>query len=132
MFCPKCKSEYRSGFTSCAVCEVPLVDHLESDSGIPKATHPTNLRIIPPDVGEEVSDDTIDTNCPACGEDLAQNKETCPHCGLSLIFDHDKAQEEKAHIENRVKSWERVESRKKLLLLLLFAFGIFMIYLFLS
>ena len=25
MFCPKCKSEYRSGFVTCADCKVPLV-----------------------------------------------------------------------------------------------------------
>jgi hypothetical protein len=25
MFCPKCRTEYRKGFTTCADCEVPLV-----------------------------------------------------------------------------------------------------------
>jgi hypothetical protein len=28
MFCPKCGSEYRVGFTECAECAVPLVDAL--------------------------------------------------------------------------------------------------------
>jgi hypothetical protein len=28
MFCPKCKAEYRSGFTRCSDCEVDLVEHL--------------------------------------------------------------------------------------------------------
>jgi hypothetical protein len=28
MFCPKCKTEYREGFTQCADCNVPLVDEL--------------------------------------------------------------------------------------------------------
>jgi hypothetical protein len=28
MFCPKCKSEYRAGFTRCSDCSVPLVDRL--------------------------------------------------------------------------------------------------------
>jgi len=34
MYCPKCKGEYREGFTQCADCQVPLVDELpqpESD-----------------------------------------------------------------------------------------------------
>ncbi len=29
MWCPKCKSEYREGFTECPVCQVPLVETLE-------------------------------------------------------------------------------------------------------
>lgn len=28
MFCPKCRTEYRQGFTECADCKVPLVDEL--------------------------------------------------------------------------------------------------------
>ena len=28
MFCPKCRTEYRKGFTTCADCEIPLVDEL--------------------------------------------------------------------------------------------------------
>ncbi|MFW6134234.1 MAG: DUF2007 domain-containing protein [Elusimicrobiota bacterium] len=28
MFCPKCKAEYREGFTVCAECQVPLVEEL--------------------------------------------------------------------------------------------------------
>ncbi len=31
MFCPKCKAEYRSGFTVCADCDVPLVDKLPKE-----------------------------------------------------------------------------------------------------
>jgi hypothetical protein len=29
MFCPKCKAEYREGFTSCSDCNIPLVPELE-------------------------------------------------------------------------------------------------------
>jgi hypothetical protein len=32
MICPKCKTEYRAGFTKCADCDVDLVDRLESSS----------------------------------------------------------------------------------------------------
>ena len=28
VFCPKCKAEYREGFTVCADCGVPLVETL--------------------------------------------------------------------------------------------------------
>jgi len=31
MFCPKCKAEYRAGFTVCADCGVPLVDKLPEE-----------------------------------------------------------------------------------------------------
>lgn len=30
-WCPKCKSEYREGFTECATCHVPLVDELPEE-----------------------------------------------------------------------------------------------------
>ena len=29
MFCPKCKAEYREGFTECADCNIPLVADLQ-------------------------------------------------------------------------------------------------------
>ncbi len=35
MFCPKCKAEYREGFTECADCQVPLVNELPSESPEP-------------------------------------------------------------------------------------------------
>jgi len=28
MYCPKCRSEYREGFTKCADCDVPLINEL--------------------------------------------------------------------------------------------------------
>jgi len=31
MFCPRCKAEYRSGFTRCSDCDVELVDQLPPD-----------------------------------------------------------------------------------------------------
>ena len=32
MFCPKCKTEYREGFTRCADCEVDLIAELSPES----------------------------------------------------------------------------------------------------
>ena len=33
MICPKCKAEYREGYTKCADCEVELVDKIISEDG---------------------------------------------------------------------------------------------------
>ena len=32
MFCPRCKAEYREGFSRCAECDVELVDNLPADA----------------------------------------------------------------------------------------------------
>ncbi len=32
MFCPKCRAEYREGFTTCADCQVPLVESLPPEA----------------------------------------------------------------------------------------------------
>jgi len=32
MFCPKCRTEYRKGFTKCSDCEIPLVDELPPEA----------------------------------------------------------------------------------------------------
>ena len=37
MFCPKCNSEYRSGFTYCNDCEVPLVYRFEPPDRVESA-----------------------------------------------------------------------------------------------
>ncbi|HVP57484.1 MAG TPA: hypothetical protein VMU02_05260 [bacterium] len=35
MFCPKCRAEYREGFTECVDCLVPLVDQLDEPEPSP-------------------------------------------------------------------------------------------------
>jgi len=42
MFCPKCRAEYREGFTQCVDCLVPLVSQL-SDPEPSQATPPLDL-----------------------------------------------------------------------------------------
>ncbi len=32
MFCPKCRAEYREGFTTCSECHVPIVRELPSET----------------------------------------------------------------------------------------------------
>jgi hypothetical protein len=32
MYCPKCKNEYREGFSTCSDCHIPLVEHLSEES----------------------------------------------------------------------------------------------------
>ena len=39
MFCPKCKSEYREGFTRCTDCDVELVSQLNSTSAAPQVEY---------------------------------------------------------------------------------------------
>lgn len=36
-WCPKCKAEYREGFTECATCHVPLVDELPEEQDMENA-----------------------------------------------------------------------------------------------
>lgn len=35
-WCPKCKAEYREGFTECSSCHVPLVDELPAENEVPE------------------------------------------------------------------------------------------------
>lgn len=35
-WCPKCKAEYREGFTECSTCQVPLVDTLPEENEVPE------------------------------------------------------------------------------------------------
>jgi hypothetical protein len=37
MFCPRCKAEYRVGFTRCSDCNVDLVDHLPEEKPAPES-----------------------------------------------------------------------------------------------
>jgi len=44
MFCPKCKAEYRSGFTRCADCDVDLVETLDANADTPRS--PDGLELL--------------------------------------------------------------------------------------
>ncbi len=45
-FCPKCKNEYREGFTYCAECKCELVDSLEElQEELPKESTPAGLNV---------------------------------------------------------------------------------------
>ena len=45
MFCPKCRAEYREGFTECADCLVPLVERLD-EPGRPESPPPPDLKLV--------------------------------------------------------------------------------------
>jgi hypothetical protein len=44
MFCPQCRTEYRSGFTKCADCDAPLVPELPSEP--PSSLEPEYPRFV--------------------------------------------------------------------------------------
>jgi hypothetical protein len=51
MFCPKCKDEFRAGFTHCASCDVDLVESLSETPQAPQpvqgaATRPAVARMV--------------------------------------------------------------------------------------
>jgi Putative prokaryotic signal transducing protein len=43
MFCSKCRTEYRKGFTTCADCEIPLVPELPPETTPPPAPEYVNF-----------------------------------------------------------------------------------------
>jgi hypothetical protein len=45
MFCPKCKDEYRPGFTRCATCDVDLVDDLSAVQAAPVTDGPAPVGV---------------------------------------------------------------------------------------
>jgi hypothetical protein len=46
MFCPKCKTEYRRGFTECSDCLVPLVENLAADDPDSTTADPGSMEIL--------------------------------------------------------------------------------------
>jgi tetratricopeptide (TPR) repeat protein len=55
-YCPKCRAEYREGFTECADCRVPLVDALPAEGASPASQAETALRAML-DAGYQAFDD---------------------------------------------------------------------------
>lgn len=45
MFCPKCKCEYRDGFTTCSDCNISLVDKLQVEINKNKVAQPMDHHI---------------------------------------------------------------------------------------
>lgn len=46
MFCPKCKAEYRAGFTRCADCGENLVEQLPSEEPPVRDKHADNAELV--------------------------------------------------------------------------------------
>lgn len=88
MFCPRCKAEYREGFTTCSDCQITLVEDLDNyqypeemihentDSSI-STTHeaPSRKRI----VAEEGT-----LLCPKCHAEYRDDFEICAQCEVEL------------------------------------------------
>ena len=87
MFCPRCKAEYREGFSTCADCQISLVEDLENYQDIVEITHenadqsteaskePTQRRI----VAEEGT-----LLCPKCHAEYRDDFEICAQCEVEL------------------------------------------------
>lgn len=46
MFCPKCRSEYRKGLTTCSGCEIPLVGKLPPETSPGSELKPENINYV--------------------------------------------------------------------------------------
>jgi hypothetical protein len=94
MFCPKCKAEFREGFTSCADCNVNLVEDLpefEEES------------IEEPFVIEEYETPGQKVRfCPECQEIFDDDLEECPDCEIEL---------ETATKDNRPEMVKKIEAQ---------------------
>jgi hypothetical protein len=111
MYCPECRGEYRSGFTRCNDCNVPLVETLPADTGAdedvagsgyfcPSCAQPVSLtsRECPwcglalasppeesaPALRAEADNATVATHCPDCGRAADADAQFCKHCGCSF------------------------------------------------
>ena len=97
MFCPVCRSEYRSGFTHCADCDVDLVAELPKQDWLDKAAVGT-ISVLTLDGGECLTAEILDFNDER-GElivDVVSSKRPYPH----------SSQRRRAIPVNRVVSFE--------------------------
>jgi hypothetical protein len=67
LYCPRCRGEYRAGFTRCADCDVPLVRVLPAPPGS-AASRP------------RLKGEASRYSCASCGAPLASVDAVCPHC----------------------------------------------------
>ena len=70
VFCPKCKAEYREGFTVCADCGVQLTQ-VTTKAHEPGAPVPEN--VVEPDCVHDGSREDV-TYCTVCGKELSRTK----------------------------------------------------------
>ena len=65
-WCPKCKSEFREGFTECKDCNIPLVDKLEEPVE-EKETDINEEWVFLVNVKDEIEGDSIEALMDSCG-----------------------------------------------------------------
>ncbi len=73
MFCPKCRYEYREGFSKCADCGVALVPELPPE--------PVGKRDSEADTE---FDKEYEYECVRCGATVMADDKVCPQCGDNL------------------------------------------------
>lgn len=85
-FCPKCKNEYRKGFTECHECKIPLVESLEEANTVQIRAK----RVF--DVNDERSYEFLDQYKEASEEE--NESEIVSYNDLNLTFKHLDTEEE--------------------------------------
>lgn len=67
MFCPKCRCEYRDGFTTCTDCKEELVDQLpEEDKDLIVAINPIKIESVANDIDAELIINLLQNNNIPC------------------------------------------------------------------
>lgn len=120
MFCPKCRTEYRKGFNTCADCEISLVNKLPPEPSSKSVKHRAKQGWKCPECG--LKNNIDNSNC-VCGYDSNRPFKIDSHLGKGLanrkIINYrdesgiDLTKQERKFAEISAKKYHRFLYRKK-------------------